>query len=63
MDDELFKLDPYSLKPLAPPHRAGELDNIDYQDYTLALTGDVFRWMINNAPLETLQRVSAAFDD
>lgn len=22
------------------------------------MTGDVFRWMINNAPLETLQRVS-----
>lgn len=56
-DDELLKLDPYSLKPLPPPHRTTDGDDIDYHDYTLALTGDVFRWMINNAPLETLQRV------
>lgn len=58
IDDELFKLDPYSLKPLSPSHRAMDADDIDYQDYTLAITGDVFRWMINNSPLETLQRVS-----
>lgn len=30
---------------------------VDYQDYALVVTGEVFRWMINNAPLETLQRV------
>lgn len=30
---------------------------VDYQDYALVVTGDVFRWMVNNAPLETLQRV------
>lgn len=57
VDDDLLKLDPYSLKPLPPPHRTVDVDEIEYQDYTLALTGDVFRWMINNAPLETLQRV------
>lgn len=57
VDDELLKLDPYSLKPLPHLHRAADADGIDYNDYTLALTGDVFRWMINNAPLETLQRV------
>lgn len=59
MDDFEWKLDQYSLKPLAPPaHHTMESHDIDYQDYSLVITGDVFRWMINYAPLETLQRVS-----
>ncbi|KAF8326561.1 uncharacterized protein EI90DRAFT_3069674 [Cantharellus anzutake] len=57
VDDEVLKLDSYSLKPLPPPHDAVNADSIEYQDYTLAIPGDVFRWMINNAPLETLQRM------
>jgi cation-transporting P-type ATPase 13A2 len=36
-----------------------DADMVDYQDYTLVVTGEVFRWMISNAPLETLQRVRA----
>jgi len=40
-----------------PPHHAVEGDEINYQDYALVITGDVFRWMLNYAPLETLQRV------
>lgn len=60
MDDPAWKLDDYSLKPLTPPlHHSVDADMVDYQDYALAVTGDVFRWMINNAPLETLQRVCA----
>ncbi|EJD52718.1 Ca-transporting ATPase [Auricularia subglabra TFB-10046 SS5] len=54
VDDEALTLDDYSLRPLPPPHGQEELGN---QDYTLAITGDVFRWMINYAPLETLQRM------
>ncbi len=58
VDDEVLKLDDYSLKPLPPPpHHSIHADTIEYHDYTLAVPGDVFRWMINNAPLETLQRV------
>lgn len=58
MDDPEWTLDDYSLKPLPPPpHHGIEEDMLDYQDYALAVTGDVFRWVINNAPLETLQRV------
>src|SRR6266702_245 len=58
MDDPTWKLDEYSLKPLTPPtHHSIDGDMLDHQDYVLAVTGDVFRWMINNAPLETLQRV------
>ncbi|KAH7108171.1 Ca-transporting ATPase [Auriculariales sp. MPI-PUGE-AT-0066] len=56
VDDETWKLDDYSLKPLTPPAQYG-LDEISNQDYSLAVTGDVFRWMINYAPLETLQRM------
>jgi cation-transporting P-type ATPase 13A2 len=60
MDDPDWKLDGYSLKPLTPPpHHTVEADEIGYQDYALVVTGDVFRWMINHAALETLQRVSA----
>ena len=60
MDDPLWKLDDYSLKPLeAPPHHTVELDELSYHDYTIVITGDVFRWMINHGPLETLQRVGS----
>lgn len=29
----------------------------DFSDYQLAVTGDVFRWMLEYAALETVQRV------
>lgn len=58
MDDISWQLDSYSLKPTSPPpHHAVESDEINYQDYSLVVTGDVFRWMLNYAPLETVQRV------
>ncbi|TRM69338.1 hypothetical protein BD626DRAFT_390522 [Schizophyllum amplum] len=57
MDDVARKLDSYSLKPLAPPpHHAVDADE-GTQDFALVVTGDVFRWMISYAPLETLQRM------
>ncbi|KAF9529431.1 P-type ATPase [Crepidotus variabilis] len=56
MDDPDWKLDSYSLKPVAPPHHTIEGD-INFVDYALVVTGDVFRWMLNHAPLETLQRM------
>lgn len=55
MDDPGWTLDSYSLKP--GPGLLHESDDLEYQDYSLVITGDVFRWMINNAPLETLQRM------
>lgn len=59
MDEENWTLDDYSLKPLQPPsHSTVDGDAADHHDYTLVVTGDVFRWMITHAPLETLQRVS-----
>ncbi|GJJ06581.1 hypothetical protein Clacol_000774 [Clathrus columnatus] len=56
VDDNSLKLDNYSLRPLPPPSHVG-VTEIEYPDYALALTGDVFRWMINHASLETLQRM------
>lgn len=59
LDEPAWKLDDYSLKPLTPPaHHLVESADHEYHDFTLAISGDVFRWMINHAPLETLQRVS-----
>ena len=61
VDDESLKLDDYNLRPLPPPPHhvvTSDEDEIAYSDYALMLTGDVFRWMVNHAPLETLQRVS-----
>ncbi|OJT09471.1 hypothetical protein TRAPUB_14051 [Trametes pubescens] len=58
MEESSWKLDDYSLKPLTPPaQRAGEVDELEAHDYTLAVTGDVFRWIMNHAPLETMQRM------
>ena len=57
MDEPTWTLDDYSLKPLTPPvYHGTDPEELSNQDYALVLTGDVFRWMINHAPLETLQR-------
>jgi cation-transporting ATPase 13A3/4/5 len=60
VDDERSKLDEYTLKPVVHETEglgvdAGEMDMNDYQ---LALTGDVFKWMLDFAELETMERVS-----
>ncbi|QRV79634.1 cation transport ATPase [Ceratobasidium sp. AG-Ba] len=57
VDDASLTLDDYSLKPLLPRAHHTIEEEISYQDYTLAVSGDVFRWMVNHAPLETLQRM------
>ncbi|KAG9039815.1 hypothetical protein FRB95_007242 [Tulasnella sp. JGI-2019a] len=58
VDDNLLKLDDYSLKPRPPPeHLNIDAEEMLSQDYALVVTGEVFRWMINNAPLETLHRM------
>lgn len=61
MDDPSWKLDEHSLKPLPPPHHAVMEAELDYLDYSLAISGDVFRWMINHAPLHALQNVRPTF--
>ncbi|BEI83020.1 hypothetical protein CcaverHIS002_0308880 [Cutaneotrichosporon cavernicola] len=55
VDDERHKLDEYTLKPLAD--ESNNIDDDDLPDYQLALTGDVFKWMLEWAPLETMNRM------
>ncbi|GAA6064384.1 hypothetical protein JCM10212_002917 [Sporobolomyces blumeae] len=58
VDDESRKLDPYSLKEILPDRGSvysGYEDSS--RDYHLAVTGDVFRWMMDFGALETLQRL------
>ena len=57
VDDERIKLDPYSLKPLEVDPHVYDFEEFELQDYQLALTGEVFRWMIDFAPIETLRRM------
>jgi len=57
VDDDRVKLDSYKLKPLAIDPHVFDIEELDFADYQLALTGDVFRWMIDFAPIETLRRM------
>ena len=57
VDDDRIKLDAYNLQPREVDRHVLDLEEFDFQDYELALTGDVFRWMIDFAPVETLRRM------
>ncbi|KAI9887777.1 MAG: hypothetical protein M1823_000418 [Watsoniomyces obsoletus] len=59
VDNPLFQLDPDTLKPLPPPAESDAslpYDIANLKDYSIALTGDVFRWIVDYAPAEILQR-------
>ncbi|KAE8215245.1 hypothetical protein CF327_g1466 [Tilletia walkeri] len=56
LDDDSVHLDSYTLKLQEDP-RNMDMAELDVQDYHLALTGDVFHWMVDFAPLETLRRM------
>ncbi|GJN90098.1 hypothetical protein Rhopal_003097-T1 [Rhodotorula paludigena] len=58
VDDDSRKLDSYSLQPIVPETASvfsGYSD--ERREYHLAVTGDVFRWMMDFGALETLQRM------
>lgn len=52
VDDERQKLDDYTLKPIVE-----DPNDDEGPEYQLALTGDVFKWMLEYAPLETMDRM------
>ncbi|WWC88708.1 uncharacterized protein L201_003621 [Kwoniella dendrophila CBS 6074] len=58
VDDERHKLDEYTLKPVVT-QMGVTLDGQDPEshDYQLALTGDVFKWMLEYAEFETMERM------
>ncbi|OWZ71730.1 hypothetical protein AYX14_02820 [Cryptococcus neoformans] len=58
VDDDRLKLDEWSLKPLT--NQVGvamDTAEAEMHDYQLALTGDVFRWMLEYAEFETMERM------
>ncbi len=60
VDDEKLQLDEYTLRPVNPPVSAAYDADVEDTDYQLAVTGEVFRWMLQYGDLETVQRVSNA---
>lgn len=62
VDDERNKLDEYTLKPIVAHTDGMAMDagEMDMNDYQLAVTGDVFKWMLEFAELETMERVSCS---
>lgn len=57
VDDERHKLDEYTLKPISQETMALDTAELEITDYQLALTGDVFKWMLEYAPLEAMNRM------
>ncbi|KIR42837.1 cation-transporting ATPase 13A3/4/5 [Cryptococcus deuterogattii 99/473] len=58
VDDDRLKLDDWTLKPLT--NQVGvamDTAEAEMHDYQLALTGDVFRWMLEYAEFETMERM------
>ncbi|WFD31077.1 hypothetical protein MSPP1_002108 [Malassezia sp. CBS 17886] len=56
-DDSQVLLNPDTLKPLELDPLAMDLDDQRVQNYELVLTGDVFRWMTDYAPIELVRRM------
>ncbi|KAI4868368.1 hypothetical protein F4820DRAFT_138380 [Hypoxylon rubiginosum] len=59
-DDAAFQLDYRTLLPLpAPVGRDASLpyDIVNLRNYSLAVSGDVFRWIVDFAPNEVMQRM------
>ncbi len=59
VEDEERKLDSYSLKPIEADDNRSVYSaySEEKREYHLAVTGDVFRWMMDFGALETLQRM------
>jgi cation-transporting P-type ATPase 13A2 len=57
VDDEKLKLDEYSLRPITPPQTLAYDAEPEDTDYQLAVTGEIFRWMLEFGVIETVQRM------
>ncbi len=60
VDDPVFKLDENTLKPLPPPPEADvslPYDISNLRNYSLAVSGDVFRWIIDYASESVLREM------
>ena len=50
-------LDQYTLQPVERPIDGNPYGVLDLKDYSLAISGDVFRWVVDFAPVEVLHKV------
>lgn len=60
IDNNIFQLDPKTLTPMPPPVEGDAslpYDVSNLRNYSLAVSGDVFRWIIDFAPEEMLHRM------
>jgi len=60
VDSPMFKLDEQTLKPLPPPAEGDAslpYDMANLRNYSVAVTGDAFRWIIDYAPEEVLREM------
>ncbi|KAK0626684.1 hypothetical protein B0T14DRAFT_421988 [Immersiella caudata] len=63
IDNQLYQLDPNTLLPLpAPPEGDASLpyDISNLRNYSVAVSGDVFRWVVDYAPPEVMRRMLVA---
>ncbi|KAG7289017.1 hypothetical protein NEMBOFW57_005378 [Staphylotrichum longicolle] len=60
IDNQAYRLDPKTLLPLpAPPEEDASLpyDISNLRNYSLAVSGDVFRWVVDFAPTDVMRRM------
>jgi len=60
IDNQIYKLDSNTLLPLpAPPEGDASLpyDISNLRNYSIAVSGDVFRWVVDYAPAEVMRRM------
>ncbi|KAI9750468.1 MAG: hypothetical protein M4579_006458 [Chaenotheca gracillima] len=60
VDNPLFRLDDQTLKPLPPPSESDislPYDITNLRNYSIAVTGDVFRWLVDYTSTEVMNRV------
>ncbi|KAI9841929.1 MAG: hypothetical protein M1837_000315 [Sclerophora amabilis] len=60
VDNPLFKLDEQTLKPLPPPSDSDAslpYDISNLRNFSVAVTGDVFRWIVDYASSEVMNRM------
>ncbi|KAI9837580.1 MAG: hypothetical protein M1819_007231 [Sarea resinae] len=60
VDNPIYQLDEYTLLPLPPPAESDAslpYDVSNLRNYSIAVSGDVFRWIIDYAPETVLERM------
>ena len=63
VDNPIFQLDEQTLKPLPPPVEGDAslpYDIANVRNYSIAVSGDAFRWIVDYAPEQVLRAVSKA---